>query len=423
MGRNIFFITYAFIAIIFSSKGYCQSYSGKWNRVSLGFTVNIKQWGKDCGSKPKSYYSKQVKPVIITEKGGDLFFSNGSLRTDTCNSPNPRLVVVSKSKGSNQWHRICETPKTDSKYEKSEYTFIGEEGQQLVYTARSHFNWSLKNDHCVISWIEKQVFKRVDSSIAKEKSKSESALPVKKSKQKDEKDEPATECGDHGPPVKVTIHPKKRTIGPSSTLCFKLTGVDKKGCRFSVPASWQVRQSDKIVHLITPNGCFHAGDTAAEAEGVYSVTAVSNGKSYTATVTVAFPDIGDLARARLDLASEMPEENSDEASTSEPSAGSSVPVSASLPGVSGDSTLKTAVVLIGSIAAAGLILIIIFFRRRKSLLLNKIVADDKKSVIPSLNPPTAKGMVCPKCHRGYDDNARFCPHDSTKLIPYEKWRQ
>jgi hypothetical protein len=32
------------------------------------------------------------------------------------------------------------------------------------------------------------------------------------------------------------------------------------------------------------------------------------------------------------------------------------------------------------------------------------------------------GMICPRCHRGYDSDARFCPHDSEKLVPYFEWR-
>jgi hypothetical protein len=32
------------------------------------------------------------------------------------------------------------------------------------------------------------------------------------------------------------------------------------------------------------------------------------------------------------------------------------------------------------------------------------------------------GMICPKCHRGYDIDARFCPHDAARLVPYSKWR-
>ena len=58
--------------------------------------------------------------------------------------------------------------------------------------------------------------------------------------------------------------------------------------------------------------------------------------------------------------------------------------------------------------------------RRKKI--NKQRLENERAAELGIVEAPVEGMVCPKCYRGYDPGAKFCPHDSEKLVPYPEWR-
>ena len=271
-----------------------DQYAGNWNMTSMSLSVKIKSWGEHCGPRPGSYSSKKSRPVEIVAKGHHLIFSKGGTRTDRCGSPNPRLYTISQSIRPGWWERVCQTAKNDPKFEKGNYKVVAEGTRKLIYTAVSNFDWTLKGDHCIATSEERRIYVRISMEKKEEKTKSKIEEPPVT----EPSDEPL--CKQPGAINHLTVLPRKARIGPGQKTCFKAIGVDENDCRFPVEAKWTASQNKKVVHgLVTQNGCFRAGQTAADAEGLYVVTAKVGSKSDTARIVVVFPDLGELFSARL----------------------------------------------------------------------------------------------------------------------------
>jgi hypothetical protein len=441
-------------------------YAGNWNMISMSLSVQIKSWGEHCGPRPGSYRSNASRPVVIVAKDRHLIFSKGGTRTDRCGSPNPRLSTISQHVGPGTWERICKTSKDDPKSETGHYKLVTEGAQKLIYTAVSHFDWTLKGDHCVASSEERRVYvaakavKKVDGTIGN------SATPPTVDPTA------TTDCEQSGSVKQLTVLPRSTRIGPGQKACFKAIGIDETGCRFPVDAKWTATQNKKIVlGLVTQNGCFRAGPTAADAEGRYNITAKVGNKSVSAKITVVYPDLGDLFAARLkpleDVEEDLPQ--------AKPETQSRRPVvikPASTRVQSGSFDASTLLVPAILITILGLAMVVVILIRKNRLTKDagrsNIRPDDPVSLVPteigrtkrwqicptcgmklpkealfcphdrtSLAPEESAseadgdypsslsntGMVCPTCHRGYDQGSKFCPHDSEALIPYPEWRK
>lgn len=464
------------IALMGPATTHAQNYEGKWNRTSLQFSVTVQSWGKNCGVMPRSYSSRRVKPTEILQNNGHLFFASGALRTDRCNSPNPLLVTLATSRSANMWTRTCETPKSASKYERVDYTFDGN-GDTLTYKAESSFDWTLKSDRCLVSWVESRVYQRATSGSPD--SRESPILKVHDGKSFPPKSgappQNETVCNPSGKIRKLIIAPQNATISPSEKLCFQVRGVDKEGCRFSVSPTWTVTQNG-VSHgdLISPRGCFIAGDNAAESEGIYQIDAKYKGQTASTSIEIAYPNIEDLAQARLNLAEELgedpPQEIPDNKSIPQKDI---VQLPTQMPPASETSKRIDPwliVLLVVAVVVFVVLMISIVWLLRKqsgddtgrtpSMIPNaeqsllpttsrirlqnakicptcgaKFSADAqycpadasvlKKNTRPSVRSsmPPPKGMICPVCKRGYSLESRFCPHDSTALVDYEKWRR
>jgi hypothetical protein len=234
--------------------------------------------------------------------------------------------------------------------------------------------------------------------------------------------------------------------------------------------------------LVSRSGCFLAGETAAESEGIYTITARADGRSAEGTVTVAFPDLGDLLRARLDPSKEFDGDPVPaDASASQPAppqAAAQPPATSAQPLIAPGGRTNTTILIVAistalllAVAALAVVLLVRRGRARRepdedwddddqdppaSRPLARDLGPTSKPAPPpppkmfcprcgELFPPGAKfcphdaielvtsdgnsknavedkGMVCPKCHRGYDPGAKYCPHDAEKLVPYPTWR-
>jgi hypothetical protein len=478
-------IAVLFLSLLAHGARADEQYAGRWKRTSLKLTVKVESWGEDCGPEPKSYGSSKEVETDVVSQGKHLVFSTGNLRTDRCMSPNPRLQSVSESSGGGSWKRVCQTPASDSKAEKVEYSLIAGGANRLDYKAVSRFDWTLKGDHCVAVLEETRTFVRIDETGGKATAEQPAAgkPAAGKTGQDPAADDEGTECAVHGPARRLAVAPREARIGPGDRVCFVAHGFDDNGCRFPVTATWIVTQDDQEVGgLLSRGGCFSAGATAADSEGVYEVSARFEGKKSSAQVTVAFPDLGDLLAARLRPA-EDGEADAAPPATASPAGALPLPVPIAAAPASGGNTLLLLVVIGAIVLAAGALLVFVVVIRRRA---RRPAEDDDwqqadaphhprpaRQELPSASlapepaprrqsgaegalrcpkcgsafPAGAKfcphdgstlvtaatasdgagedppGMICPKCHRPYEPGARFCPHDKELLVPYPVWRE
>jgi RNA polymerase subunit RPABC4/transcription elongation factor Spt4 len=450
-----------------ASTAHAQSYNGQWNRISLQLTVNVESWGENCGVKPQSYYSNAVKPTEILESDGHLFFSSDGLRTDRCNTPNTEILMVSKSITRGNWKRVCETPASSSKRERIEYTLSGDTNR-LTYVAKSDFDWSLKEDHCVVRWQEKRIYER--PAIKADAPTGSPILKVHEDVSFAKKGADGDAACDPDRPLKrIILFPDGGRVSPREKLCFQVRGVDDQGCRFPLAVRWSVTQNGTPRNHLFKDSCFTAGDNAAESEGIFQVTAADGRITATATVEVAYPDIGDLAGARLEIPSDAVTGTAadQQDAPEEPSAPVIQLTPRPVPPSSGPSPRGMAMAAVAILLLAGIGLTIVLVRRRRGMAPGPVSEPPPpaSSPPPASIPPQEKprhsrcpscqrlfpadarfcpedgsalvlwrsdsqpaaaprrGMVCPVCHRGYDPDSRFCPHDSSQLVSYETWRQ
>jgi hypothetical protein len=430
-----------------------QQFAGRWKRTSHSLTVKTDSWGENCGPAPKSYGSKKIVDVDVAAQGKHLVFSKFGIRTDRCISLNPKLSTISESAASGNWSRVCQTPQNDPKFERLESNLAAQGNNKLVYSAKSKYDWTLKGDHCVAHITEKQVFVREGSEpVAEEEPKA----PPKKTIDTDIDIPSDPECEAHGPLKRLTIHPKEAKIGPGERVCFKATGVDADGCRFPVSASWTATQDGQEVGgLLARGGCFSAGATAAESEGTYDITAKIESKTAEATVTVAFPDLGDLLAARLRPADDLADLEPPDGGTQAPSgtgpaaaALAQTPAASTPPPRADRTMLIIIVVAAGMLVAVGLLVVALVLRRRprRTARHDDDWLDDPVAVAPPPRdaplrapdsaptpapdpatkptrdlreqaPAQGDAQICPTCCERFPASARFCPLDGSSLIP------
>jgi hypothetical protein len=458
-----------------------ETFAGPWTMTLVSMEVTVHSWGANCGEKPKSYSQAKQKPVDVREENGQLILSGGGARTDACGSLNPKVRTLSASRLPGKWSRVCQTAKDDPKFERGVYTLVASGKHKLEYTAVSKFDWTLKGDHCVASTKERRIYVRQKKALPPAEEKvSEAESPLS----------PETVvpgCESPGPVKWVTVSPKKTRLGPGQSTCLEVSVRDQKGCVIDKKPSWIVTQNGVVVNgLISGSGCFHAGETAADAEGRYMVTARAGGKSATAEIDVVFPELDGLLAARLKPLEESDTEKPSSVKENQVSAedepyreakprpptpsGARMAAQTTTPESSGDRALW--VLLIVMVIGIGTIALIFFLRRQpltnledqkelddwpeeapedrikltdnialtsESVILTKRCVQcggifdsdarfcpyDKSELVATVTPSKAPeaGMVCPKCSRGYGADARFCPHDSEPLVSYATWRE
>jgi RNA polymerase subunit RPABC4/transcription elongation factor Spt4 len=425
--------------------------AGDWIMTSVNIKVAVESWGTYCGARPGSYSNGNERPVTIRESGGHLIFSEGGIRTDRCGSPNPKIKTVLARRSETRWRRECQTTRDDPKFERGIYTLTAVNSNRLEYTAESRFDWTLKGDHCVATAAEKRVF------IRKQKKPPTVASGQETPKTPPSEPEPPTElvdtgaeCVAVGPIVHFMIEPANATVGPGERFCFRVDARDAAGCAVKNPnLTWTVSQDNVAIKgLITRGGCFTAGETAAETEGLYTVSVQSGHRTATAEITVVFDDLGALFAARLrplsgaappplprEVASptSQPLENTAPVS---PGAGAT-PISPKPGNVTGaapaeaphESRAALWVILIGLILGGIVIGAILVLRRLQRLprasdeldddWLDQDDADDDDDDDNNNDkraPSTPDALTCPECHRLFKRTARFCPYDKSVLI-------
>ncbi|MCU0660935.1 MAG: hypothetical protein MUC50_01245 [Myxococcota bacterium] len=445
-----------------ASAGSAQ-FAGTWTMTTMRLTVTVESWGDYCGPEPKSYATNTPRPVEINDLGSHLVFSSGGGRTDRCWSPNPRIESVSELIAPGRWERVCQTQKGDPKFERGEYSLVAKGQALLEYKAISRFDWTLKESHCVALLDERRTYVREGSepASAPEKQENTGRAEVKVH----QNTQPG--CDKPGALAHFNLTPRRVVLGPGQRACFKVTATDAKGCEVPVNVAWSASQDGVAVSgLVAQNGCFSAGETAADAEGTYAVTAKFQGRSDEVEVVVAFPELGELLAARLKPLSE-PQAPPKAEQPSPSTAAALPPASTTNPAKEPGPALWIALgIALLMVAGLGVTLLLFLKRRAQSAAQAEEDAVEQPAAArgPTHAPPPAKkacpscgrtyeaeasfcphdrsrlielqaftdtstsapspasGMICPRCHRGYEAGSRFCPHDAESLVAYGEWK-
>jgi hypothetical protein len=400
------------------------SYKTRGQQVS----VQVKTWGENCGSRPRSYSSGSGKVVEVRRAGAHL--SIGSQRTDACWSRNPKVQRQRATAGPRSWLVVCETPLDDPRFEHGEYSVEQVDETTLRLREESRYDWRLEGDHCEATVVLTRTYERIaDVDEGTPGNPVKAPPPV----------EPVvpTRCkGPPGAPVKLEVHPGRPRIEPGERVCFRAVGRDANGCPVTVTASWSKARSGTTVgssgNRLSADGCYSAAPAISDAEGRCVVVASVGELNAQAVVSVRLADISDLIAARL-------EEGFDEVD-----AGAEPPVAEARPGAvqgvdrpavtpADEPSMALVAALIGALAIVMLLGVLIAVARRRRARLDHVVEVEPAVVehaavvepAPAPTPISAGGcenVICPRCRRGFDPTVRTCPTDGVELIPYSKWR-
>ena len=410
---------------------------GKWRLVSQRLNVKVLNWGDDCGPLPKSHSSMKVRHVFISDQGGQVRISGGgeAFSTKECWSQNVRLRIRNSKHEANRWVTVCETPKDESRYERGMYELSVIGLDRIEYRAESYYDWRLKGDHCEARLVENRLYLRPMTADELSSESGDTAPQpepaVKKEIPAPEPEDTGTkvefdECPEHEEPVKIMIRPRSHSLSPGGKLCLKAYGIDKNGCRFPVEPKWQAFNRGNAAPERFRGNCFIAGDTAAEGEGVFRITALYEGLKARSSINVRFPNIADLVAARIDPRSEFEKQekgkSADEPSASaQPAAVQDVPA-VPLPAASADSSshdwkywlMLAGIAVVILLAAVALVFIILMQRHRKQAMQDQILDNDAEVQVDQAEG-FGKTVVCPTCERELPAGSKFCPHDGTML--------
>jgi hypothetical protein len=396
-------------------------YAGTWQASPMRVRVSIESWGGDCGRRPPTTSTEPGGIVQIRQTGAKLIMDGAmAWTTDRCFTPNRAARRQSATGDDASWRVVCRTPPDDSRAEHGTYTLRATRPDTLAFREESRYDWELKASRCKATRVAERTLTR--------KRQEGAATPPKPAEKTPEPTRPACTPGKA---ARLTLSPPRQVIEPGQRLCFQARVTDAQGCPIE---DAQVRFS-----LAQPEGlrgtlkgrCFHAGETAAESEGTYRVTASSGALSRRAEVQVRAADLSDLI-ARGTLETRAAEDTLD---------GPEAQAASRVAARAGEDPQK----LLGPIVTAAVVLLLLLgvaallvVRRRRppaSLATPGVASPGAPPGAPAASTVAGGGlpengahagaptspqepMICPTCRRGYAPGSVYCTHDSETLVPY-----
>jgi hypothetical protein len=445
-----------------------NSLSGSWRAGATNREYVLGSWGEDCGAKPQAFRSPGGSSVTIEHTGNVLVIKGReNVRSDACWSKNPAIKKQSATFANNTWVVKCRTPVNHAQEEQGTYTLKVVGPDTLQYQDVSKYNWALKQSRCVVTYTSTQTLTRRNTAAATQAEQAEKTQkpviaqplpapqPAQPPPEPEEKDDPVCTPG---APARLTLRPKRAEIEVGQRTCFRPRLVDKAGCPIKDPSvSWSLSHS-KALRGTLVNGCFTAGETAAEAEGEFKIVAAAGALRADALVEVHPVDLSALIAKRMGGGVTGFEEEAPL-----PAAPKSVTRVATRrePDPPRASPRKLIGIALG-VAATALALAALWLSRRKmpavvpatvpssvppplpgsrapaahtraevgssatssappSIAATRVVDvvdSPQKTVIASGAPAAGEAWICPKCRVGYPANQKTCPKDGTALMPY-----
>jgi hypothetical protein len=446
-----------------------------WRAGTTQIDVAIESWGEDCGPRPQSSRSGGGGIVNIEQTAGQLVIHGRGqdIRSDACWSRNPSMKRQSANFANSAWSTRCKTSANDPREEQGTYTLKIAGQDTVTYQDVSRYNWALNQSKCVATFTTIQTLTRRNtkadalSAEAEKEKPTQVTTPVKTAvatpPDLDEKEK--TGCSP-GAPHRLTLRPRSAEIEVGQRVCFRARIVDKSDCLIrEASVSWSLSHS-KALRGTLANGCFTAGETAAEAEGEFKVLAKLGSLRSEAVVSVHPVDLSALIAKRMGGSALTGFEDT----APLPAAPKSVTRVATRnePEPSTASPRKLIGIGLG-IAATALALAALWLSRRKPALANAMAGGSGANVVSSIPPPippprppvahtraevvpvpplpaavaavvpavdaapepptvspssgapAAEPWICPKCRVGYPAHQQTCPKDGTTLMPYAEF--
>ncbi len=268
-------------------RAFAQDLSGTYRVVTDQTTVQIPEWGGDCGPRPTSRTGNTGREATVTADGSQLTIQDGRHRhrTDGCWSDNPHARRISASHTGSRWTVICQTPDEDYQHEQGTYT-IQVEGTRITMRESSEYSWQLRESRCRASAARTLAYERVPDANA--------PPPVVDSGRPPVVTPPPTttvnRCATPGAATRLQISPSRRPLGAGGRGCFRARFFDAASCEVTagVPAvTWSmVRASGagEAGEAVLENGCVRA--PTGSPVGEYTVTASAGAFTDTAVAAV-----------------------------------------------------------------------------------------------------------------------------------------
>lgn len=371
---------------------------GTWNASPITITVNISDWGPDCGPEPFSQTIRGESQVQVTLLGDHV--QVGSHASGRCWSANQNMERVSSTHASREWHTRCKTPTADPKQEMGVYGIVLQTERTLVVTERSEYNWRLNASSCKATVEKRQTFERATAPAQSGPTQSDLASLNHTSLCQ-------FQAADH-----VVIRPKLLRMEPHGQLCFQILQVDAQGCSGG-------KVSSKVVFKQWPTGlqfknnCFQ---THNATPGKYPFTLLAVGKKTNAELIISNTNLADIVVGRTPGDAPMGQE-----SLPDGLAGLRIEQQAS-----STSAIKTPSVWFWALPLA---FVLIGF----PMMLMAVVMLRKKpqsqfshgSSLPHASIVSSRSLgdhICPVCQQGYSEGG-ICVKDGAILVPWAEFKR
>lgn len=410
--------------------------SGSWRAGTTTMDVNVESWGADCGPRPKSSRSQGGGTVTVREDDKHVVIQGKDhvVRTNRCWSRNPSMRRLSSSYVNGQWTTRCKTTADDPREEEGTYVLKRVGPGKLEYRDISRYNWRLKDSSCVATITTIQALEQIGTVDSRTLKPLPEPEPEPEPSAESEEPEPAG-C-EPGPPARLSLRPPTAELELGGRLCLRAVAHDARGCRLrNPPITYKLSHSPALKGRLERN-CFVASESAAEAEGTFSVVASLEALQATSEIHVKSMDLSGLIAMRLETGGVVGFDS--EPSEAEPasSARPATRVSTGQAEQAEEDYARLLVVAIGGLAVLGLLIAWWVVRRKQA---NAVAAATPSvtSIVPAhsaapaptvseTTPPPNETWICPNCRHGYPARQRTCPNcpdGANRLIPYAEFNR
>ncbi|HEX6245840.1 MAG TPA: zinc ribbon domain-containing protein [Polyangiales bacterium] len=393
-----------------------QELAGTYNPSAQRIEVQVVTWGEDCGTRPQSQTLQPQGQVTIKTEGAHLAlrFSDRTLKTNGCWSPNPAVRLVSATSANGRFRAECKTAPGDAKRENGRYTATAANGI-IELLEESDYDWQLKSSHCVAKL---RMTQTLTSTRLPAPTPTPAATPAT----------PAPACVP-GPATRLRLRPADARLAPGERLCFSARATDAAGCAVELAqdaVSYALQRPAGVEGALN-GSCFKAAANAALAEGQFKLVASSGSLRAEASINVSAPDLSDITARRG------------------PNSGGPLGGHGSGPETALESGIRAVAsgshgtlwlgVSIAGLAALLSLVAIAALRMARRQLSDPPPAPPAASARPSraepsaLAPvapqlaapavPTGPQRICPRCRRGYPPGTERCSSDGEPLLDYD----
>lgn len=377
--------------------------AGSYRSSARETRVDVATWGEDCGPRPRSSTVPSTGLVKVTRQGAHLAlaFSDRTVRTDACWSPNPTVRVTSTAATATRWRTECHTPEGEAKQERGSYAVEASSPNTLQLLEESEYDWQLNESHCVASVRVSQQLEREGTSQA----------PVPQT--------PTSTCTP-GDIARLRIRPTETRLGPGERVCFTIRASDARGCPLPlVPGSlkWTLVKPEAATGTLS-GGCFRAAATVADAEGRFRIVAALGSLRDEAWVSVVPTDLSDITARRS--GGETPLDDAEGLSGIASELGIEAVVRHS----------SDAIRIALSLGLLALLVLLWVGLRQRARRLHETEPtghanglNDASAGASSVRPDHAAQaqLICPICRLGYPAGTDRCPRDGGKPILYAEF--